>query len=140
MTVGDGYEPGDVNASDDELEAVNGEEGLDYEPGDVNTVEAAGEWDDDDDDDGAADGNRATSSTATAVLTYLARSLADEPDAVVVRTEERRGALRLQIHVAPDDMGRLIGRRGRTAQAVRTLVGVAGARDGVQTSVDIVDD
>jgi uncharacterized protein len=137
MTVGDGYEPGDVNASDDELEAVNGEEGLDYEPGDVNTVEAAAEWED---DGGAADGNRATSSTATAVLTYIARSLADEPDAVVVRTEERRGALRLQIHVAPDDMGRLIGRRGRTAQAVRTLVGVAGARDGVQTSVDIVDD
>jgi uncharacterized protein len=137
MTVGDGYEPGDVNASDDELEAVNGEEGLDYEPGDVNTVEAAGDWED---DGGVADGNRATSSTATAVLTYIARSLADEPDAVVVRTEERRGSLRLQIHVAPDDMGRLIGRRGRTAQAVRTLVGVAGARDGVQTSVDIVDD
>ena len=40
----------------------------------------------------------------------------------------------------PSDMGRVIGRRGRTAQAIRTLVGVAGARDGVQTSVDIVDD
>jgi hypothetical protein len=42
--------------------------------------------------------------------------------------------------VAPDDMGRVIGRRGRTAQALRTLVGVAGARQGIQTSVDIVDD
>ena len=137
MTVGDGYEPGDVNASDDALEAVDGEESLDYEPGDVNTVEDAGDWDD---DGGDGDGNRSTSSAATGVLTYIARALADEPDAVVVRTEERRGALRLQIHVAPDDMGRLIGRRGRTAQAVRTLVSVAGARDGVQTSVDIVDD
>ena len=139
MTVGDGYEPGDVNASDDALEAVDGGEGLDYEPGDVNTVETARDWDDDG-GDGDGDGNLATTSTATGVLTYIARALADEPDAVVVRTEERRGALRLQIHVAPDDMGRLIGRRGRTAQAVRTLVGVAGARDGVQTSVDIVDD
>lgn len=137
MTVGDGYEPGDVNATDDALEAVDGEESLDYEPGDVNTVEDAGDWGD---DGGAGDPNRATTSTATGVLTYIARALADEPDAVVVRTEERRGAVRLQIHVAPDDMGRLIGRRGRTAQAVRTLVGVAGARDGVQTSVDIVDD
>ncbi len=138
MTVGDGYEPGDVNASDDEVEAVDGEVELDYEPGDVNTVE--GDVEDWDDDEGAEDGNRATSSTATDVLTYIARALADEPGAVVVRTEERRGAVRLQIHVAPDDMGRLIGRRGRTAQAVRTLVAVAGARDGVQTSVDIVDD
>jgi len=74
-----------------------------------------------------------------AVLTYLARSLANEPDAVVVRTEERRGTVVLRLHVAPEDMGRVIGRRGRTAQAIRTLVAVAGARDEVQTSVDIVD-
>jgi uncharacterized protein len=137
MTVGDGYEPGDVNATDDPLEAADGEEGVvDYEPGDVNTVEDTGGWDDEEE----AGGNRAATSTATGVLTYIARALADEPDAVVVRTEELRGVVRMQIHVAPDDMGRLIGRRGRTAQAVRTLVGVAGARDGVQTSVDIVDD
>ena len=76
----------------------------------------------------------------TGVLTYIARSLAGEPDAVVVRTEERQGTVRLRLHVAPEDMGRVIGRRGRTAQAIRTLVGVAGARDGIQTSVDIVDD
>ena len=74
------------------------------------------------------------------MLTYIARSLASEPDAVVVQTDERQGSVRLQLHVAPEDMGRVIGRRGRTAQAIRTLVGVAGARDGVQTSVDIVDD
>lgn len=127
------YEPGDVNtvatADDGDAGAVD-----DYEPGDVNTVAepAAGEDDE--------EGNRAAGGTATGVLTYIARCLADEPDAVVVRTDERRGSLRLQIHVAPDDMGRLIGRRGRTAQAIRTLVGAAGSRDGVQTSVDIVDD
>ena len=78
--------------------------------------------------------------TPLAVLTYLARSLSNDPDAVVIETEERRGGLRLSLHVAPDDMGRVIGRRGRTAQAIRTLVNVAGAKDGVQASVDIVDD
>ena len=74
------------------------------------------------------------------MLTYLARSLSNDPDAVVIETEERRSGLRLSLHVAPDDMGRVIGRRGRTAQAIRTLVNVAGAKDGVQASVDIVDD
>lgn len=126
------YEPGDVNTVATDDRAAGGA-GDDYEPGDVNTVGEAA-----DDDDEA--GNRPPGGTATGVLTYIARCLADEPDAVDVRTDERRGSLRLQIHVAPDDMGRLIGRRGRTAQAIRTLVGAAGARDGVQTSVDIVDD
>ncbi len=88
----------------------------------------------------AGAGNRAADDLATGVLTYIARSLVEEPDAVVVDTSERHGSVRLQLHVGPEDMGRVIGRRGRTAQAIRTLVGVAGAREGVQTSVDIVDD
>ena len=74
------------------------------------------------------------------MLTYLAKSLSNDPESVVIDTEERRGGLRMSLHVAPDDMGRVIGRRGRTAQAIRTLVNVAGAKDGVQASVDIVDD
>ena len=77
---------------------------------------------------------------ALAVLTYLARSLSNDPDSVEINAEERRGGLRLSLHVNPDDMGRVIGRRGRTAQAIRTVVNVAGAKDGVQASVDIVDD
>ncbi len=84
---------------------------------------------------GSADGG-----TPLSVLTYLARSLSNEPDSVVIDTEERRNGVRLSLHVAPEDMGRVIGRRGRTAQAIRTLVNVAGAKDGVQASVDIVDD
>ena len=105
-----------------------------YEPGDVNTVDTG-------QDGGAEDaGNRAEGGMPAAVLGYLARSLTDEPDAVVVQSEQRHGSVRLRLHVAPDDMGRVIGRRGRTAQAIRTLVGVAGVRDGVQTSVDIVDE
>ena len=129
-----------------------------YEAGDINQTGGGGapEFDDevdgDDDyeddfdgaDDGGADeGNRRSGvdgGTPLAVLTYLARSLSNDPDSLVIETEERRGGLRLNLHVAPDDMGRVIGRRGRTAQAIRTLVNVAGAKDGIQASVDIVDD
>ena len=66
--------------------------------------------------------------------------LANDPEAVVVEAEDRRGQIRLSLHVGPGDKGRVIGRRGRTAQAIRALVGVAGARSGVATNVDIVDD
>ncbi len=96
-----------------------------------------------DDDEGHEDddvGNRVSGGTPLAVVTYLVGSITSEPDSVVINTEERRGSVRFRIHVAPDDMGRVIGRRGRVAQAIRTVVAAAGARDGVQTSVDIVDD
>jgi hypothetical protein len=120
-----------------------------YEAGDINTVDGDEQADiNASDDTGHADegneGNEPNEAfdggTPLAVLSYLARSLSNEPDAVVIDSEERRGGLRLSLHVAPDDMGRVIGRRGRTAQAIRTLVNVAGAKDGIQASVDIVDD
>ncbi len=85
-------------------------------------------------------GNRVEGGSARAVLDYIARSLAGEPDAVVVETDESSRGLRFRIHVAPGDMGRMIGRRGRVAQAIRTLVRVAGSREGVDTNVDFVDD
>ncbi len=96
-----------------------------------------------DDEDGVGEGNELRAvdgGMPLTVLSYLARSLSNDPDAVVIETEDRRSGVRLNLHVAPEDMGRVIGRRGRTAQAIRTLVNVAGARDGVQASVDIVDD
>jgi predicted RNA-binding protein YlqC (UPF0109 family) len=116
-----------------------------YEAGDINQSESIedDEVDEDEVDEEVGAGNERgepQGGTALAVLTYLARSLSNDPDSVVIDTEERRGGLRLNLHVAPDDMGRVIGRRGRTAQAIRTLVNVAGAKDGVQASVDIVDD
>lgn len=76
---------------------------------------------------------------AVAVLSYIVSSIADEPDAVRVEVSETGRGVKLSLHVAPDDMGRVIGRRGRTAQALRTVVAAAGARDGVTASVDIVD-
>ena len=74
------------------------------------------------------------------VCEHLVKALVDEPDQVRVDPEEgRRGGVVLRVNVAPDDMGRVIGRRGRTAQAVRTLVAAAAAKDGVEVDVDFVD-
>jgi predicted RNA-binding protein YlqC (UPF0109 family) len=73
------------------------------------------------------------------VLEYVATSIVDEPDGVVVEIEEGRRGVTLSLHVAPDDMGKVIGRRGRVAQAIRTVVRAAAAREGVDASVDIVD-
>ena len=56
------------------------------------------------------------------LLAYLARELVDDPAAVRVEAEERDGALVLVLHVAPDDIGKVIGRQGRIARALRTIV------------------
>ena len=101
---------------------------------DVNTIDDEADGHDDD------AGNRVSGGTPLAVVTYLVNSIASDTESVVIDTEERGDSVRFQIHVAPEDMGRVIGRRGRVAQAIRTVVAAAGARDGVQTSVDIADD
>ena len=95
--------------------------------------------DDDDDDDEVDDFNRVVGAMPKAVLEYVAKSIVDEPDSVTIDTDERRNGVMLSLHVAPDDMGKVIGRRGRVAQAIRTVVRAAGAKEGVEASVDIVD-
>ncbi|HEX2701679.1 MAG TPA: KH domain-containing protein [Acidimicrobiales bacterium] len=84
-------------------------------------------------------GNRLVGAIPRNVVDYIARQIVDEPDAVVVEADEGRGRIDLRLHVAPDDMGKIIGKRGRVAQAIRTVVRAAGAREGVEASVDIVD-
>jgi len=122
----------------------------DYEVGDINTIDADDRDDDNRDDDNRGDDNLGGdvnegssgtegAETATAVLEFIAKSLAEDPSAVSVEVSERHDKVVLSLSVGPNDMGRIIGRRGRTAQAIRALVGAAGARDGVNTSVDIVD-
>ncbi len=77
---------------------------------------------------------------ATAVLEYLVRGLVDEPDEVRVEIEDDGDRLQLNVFVPPDEMGRVIGKRGRTAHAIRTLVRAAAARDGVEVdSIEFVD-
>jgi predicted RNA-binding protein YlqC (UPF0109 family) len=92
--------------------------------------------------EGAVDdmaGNRVTGGTARAVLSYIVGSIVEDPEAAGIEAVESGEKVRLEVHAAPGDMGRLIGRRGRVAQAIRTVVRVAGSRDGVQTEVDFVD-
>jgi predicted RNA-binding protein YlqC (UPF0109 family) len=84
-------------------------------------------------------GGGAAGGAAGAVLDYVARSIVDDPDAVRIETEHDRRGLTLRLHVAPDDMGKVIGRRGRVAQSIRTLVRAAGAKEGAEVNVDIVD-
>ena len=69
----------------------------------------------------------------------VARALADEPDAVQVRETERRGMTVFELSLAPGDLGRVIGRQGRTAAALRTLLSAAGEADGKRITLDIRD-
>ena len=85
-------------------------------------------------------GGEAGGGVALAVLEYVARHIVDDPDAIRIEVEERRrGGIELHLNVAPDDMGKVIGRRGRVAQALRTVVRAAGASDGVEVNVAIDD-
>jgi predicted RNA-binding protein YlqC (UPF0109 family) len=75
------------------------------------------------------------------LLEYLTLGLVSEPEAVrVAETEEDDGSLVLELSVAPDDYGAVIGRGGRTANALRTVIKAAAAKDGRRVFVDIVDD
>ena len=77
--------------------------------------------------------------TATAVLTHVVRSIVDDPSLVQVDASESRGKVRLEVRVGPGDLGRVIGRRGRTAQSIRTVVRAAATRDDVDVDVDFAD-
>jgi uncharacterized protein len=77
--------------------------------------------------------------TATAVLDHVVRALVDEPESVTIEGVEGRRGVTLEVRVAPGDMGRLIGKRGRTAQAIRAVVRAAATRDGVSVDGDFVD-
>ncbi len=92
--------------------------------------------DDDDDDDIVV---RIPGARATEVLEYLVKSLVDDPDAVEIEVDDDRRGLRMQVRVGPGDMGRVIGRRGRLANAVRTVVRAAAADDRIAVDVDFVD-
>lgn len=89
--------------------------------------------------DGPDDGNSIPAPIATAVLEHVVRSIVDDPEAVRVDGAEGRHRVRLEVTVGPGDLGRVIGRRGRTAQSIRTVVRAAATRDGVDVDVDFVD-
>jgi uncharacterized protein len=73
------------------------------------------------------------------VVEVVVRALVDHPEAVKVHESSRRGMMVLELKTAPGDMGKIIGRQGRTAAALRTLVAVTAERHGVRAQLDIRD-
>ncbi|MDH4334932.1 MAG: KH domain-containing protein [Chloroflexota bacterium] len=73
-------------------------------------------------------------------LDYVARNLVDNPDGVEIDVEERPEEVALTLKVAEGDMGRVIGRDGRIANAIRSLLRVMGTRDGRHVELEIVGD
>jgi predicted RNA-binding protein YlqC (UPF0109 family) len=73
------------------------------------------------------------------LLAYLARQLVDDPDAVRVEEEQREDAIVLRLHVAKDDVGKVIGRQGRIARALRAIVRAGGARQRRRLILEIAD-
>jgi uncharacterized protein len=76
--------------------------------------------------------------SAREVLEFIARSLVDDPDSVRVEEESGEGSVTLRLTVAQDDMGKVIGRGGRTARAIRDVVRASATREGLGVSVEIV--
>jgi predicted RNA-binding protein YlqC (UPF0109 family) len=89
--------------------------------------------------EGAEDSEVTDPATARAVLEYVVKALVDDADAVDVELDDRGRRPVLNVHVGPGDMGRVIGKRGRVAQSIRTVVRAAAARDGADLDVEFVD-
>ena len=85
------------------------------------------------------DGNTIPAATARNVLDYLVRSVVDDPDSVEVAVEEGGRRPTLNVTVAPGDMGRVIGKRGRVATSIRTVTRSAAVRDGVEVDIEFVE-
>ena len=79
-------------------------------------------------------------SRARDVVEVVARALAGRPDAVTVTESDRRGQTVVKLSMAPGELGRVIGRQGRTATALRTLAAAAGELDGQRAIVDFKDE
>ncbi|HJT16635.1 MAG TPA: KH domain-containing protein [Thermoanaerobaculia bacterium] len=73
------------------------------------------------------------------LVEFVAKSLVDNADAVRIRTHERDQSTIIELEVAPDDLGKVIGRQGRTARAIRTLLAAAGQKVRRRYILDIVD-
>ncbi len=89
--------------------------------------------------DAETDAAPASPVLASAVLEHIAKSLVETADSVRVEVVEGAPRTQLNLYVADGDMGRIIGKRGRMASAIRTVTRAAAARDGVEIDVEFVD-
>ncbi len=128
--------------SDDEIEAepdvddvVDGEDDLDEVDG--NQIDDAA--DDAEVDEDGDDVNRVPAATARDVCEYLVKAVVEDPEGVEVDVAERGRGTTIEVRVTPGDMGRVIGKRGRIAQSIRTVVRAAAVRDGASVDVDFVE-
>ena len=78
--------------------------------------------------------------TAVAVLRHIVRSIVDDPDAVTVEVDESGSRPALNVRVGVGDLGRVIGRRGRTAASIRTVTRAAASKDEVEIDIEFLDD
>ncbi len=81
----------------------------------------------------------ASAPTAVAVLTHIVKSIVDNPDDVTVDEVVDGDQHRLDVRVADGDLGRVIGRRGRTAASIRTVTRAAASKDGVELDIEFLD-
>jgi predicted RNA-binding protein YlqC (UPF0109 family) len=86
-----------------------------------------------------ADASSAGDSPLTAVVGVVVRALVDNPDAVRITETQRRGMTMLELTTAPGDMGKIIGRQGRTVSALRTLVALTAEKHGQRAQLDLRD-
>lgn len=85
------------------------------------------------------EGNKTNESRLCQLVTFLATSLVDEPEEVRVREMQSGDSVIFEVSVAVDDMGKIIGRRGRVARAIRSVTKAAAIREGKRVMVEIVE-
>ena len=92
------------------------------------------------DTDTAPESSDELAPTAVAVLTHIVKSLVDDPDAVTVDVDDSGRRLTLNVRVGEGELGRVIGRRGRTAASIRTVARAAASKDDVDVDIEFLDD
>jgi predicted RNA-binding protein YlqC (UPF0109 family) len=90
--------------------------------------------------DTGAPASSAEAPTAVAVLTHIVTSIVDNPEAVSVEVDDTGRRLTLNVRVGEGDLGRVIGRRGRTAASIRAVTRAAASKDDVEIDIEFLDD